>query len=216
VMLVFTCADAGVLADKLIWTNWGQPEATATGVLSAKTCDPDCASGGREEYPVTLVASELRDCAYGKPQYTKVTWTLPAGSPFPPGSPGAEDPTQRFPCPKRPHADPRIASMRMRMSGHGAPGKNYYVRVSVRLRVCGVRGGSDVVINETIGSGKSTWAEHTHTERFRQLRACQFRTFTWKLRDEFFGVGIYKVAATVCDKDAQFSKTRTRQRTTID
>ena len=122
----------------------------------------------------------------------------------------------RFPCPTRPHADPRIRSMRMRLTGHGKPGASYYVRVAIRLRVCGVRGRSRVTFNETLGSGGTTFSEDTHTTSFRQVARCQTRTFKWKLRDEFFGVGTYKVRATVSDKDAQFSNTMSRSQTTID
>jgi hypothetical protein len=106
--------------------------------------------------------------------------------------------------------------MRLRFTGHGTPGPDYYVRVSIRLRACGFRGRSEVVFNESIGDGGTTWAEHTQTKRYRQARSCQWRTFKWKLRDEFFGVGTYRVAATVWDKDAQFSKTISRRITTID
>lgn len=79
--VVLACADAGAITQELTWTSWGQPEATATGVLSVKTCQPSCAEGSREEYPVTLVASDLRDCSYGEPQYTLITFSFPADSP---------------------------------------------------------------------------------------------------------------------------------------
>jgi hypothetical protein len=122
----------------------------------------------------------------------------------------------RFPCPTRPHADPRIRAMRMRLTGHGNPGTSYYVRVSIRLRACGVRGRSHATFNETLGGGGTVISEDTHTSPFRQVARCQWRTFKWKLRDEFFGVGTYKVSATVYDKDAQFSNTVSRRHTTID
>jgi hypothetical protein len=53
--------------------HWGAVRARATGVASVTTCDPDCASGGREDYPVELVAERLPAFDYGKPQYTRVT-----------------------------------------------------------------------------------------------------------------------------------------------
>jgi hypothetical protein len=194
----------------------GADQATATGTASVNTCDPSCAEGAREEYPVALTASELRDCDYGQPQYTRVSYNFPAASPFPPGSPAAEDPTVTFPCPTRPHASPRIRKMRMRMTGHRSGSEDYFVRVHVRLRVCTVRRLSRVVVNESKRVGGQTFGEHTRTIRFRQRSRCQTHRFRWRLRDEFFGVGTYKVAATVWDRDAQFSNTVARRNTTLD
>jgi hypothetical protein len=214
--VVITCGDAGVIAEMLVWSAWGSAQAQATGVMSVNTCDPDCASGNREEYAVELTADRLRDCEYGEPQYTRVSWSFPAETPFPPGSPGAENPTARFPCPVRPHPDPKIKRMRMWMTGHRAPGERYFVRVHLRLRVCAVRGRAEVVVNETKRVGGETFGEHTRTLKYRQRARCQRRTFRWKLRDEFFGVGTYKVAATIWDKDSQFSKTVSRKSVTLD
>ena len=214
--VIITCGDGGVIAHDLVWSNWGAEQAHATGQFSVNTCDPDCASGGREEYPVELTAERLRDCDYGKPQYTRVIYGFPAESPFPPGSPGAEDPSVRFPCPVRPHADPSIRRMRMWMTGHGAPGPRYFVRVHLRLGVCAVRGRSEVVIHETKRLAGQTFGEHTRALRFGQRFRCQRHAFRWRLRDEFFGVGTYKVAAYVTDKDGQFSKTVSRKKVTID
>jgi hypothetical protein len=127
-----------------------------------------------------------------------------------------QDPTARFPCPKRPHADPRIRGMKMSLTGHGPPGDDYFVRVHVRLRVCAVRGRSEVVVNETLRVGGQTFGEHTRTIRFCQRSRCEAHRFRWRLRDEFFGVGTYRVAATVWDRAAQFSKTVTRKQSTLD
>lgn len=214
--VVLACGDAGMIVEGLTWTNWGAAQATAAGTATINTCDPNCASGGTAQYPITLTAGDLRRCSYGKPQYTLITYAFPAGSPYPPGSPGAEDPTARFPCPVRPHKNPRIRAMRMRLTGHGSPGANYYVRVEVRLRVCGVRGRSHVTFDETLGNGKTIFGEHVHTTRFQQTAGCQWRKFKWKLRQEFFGVGTYRVAARVYDRDTQFSNTVSRRRTTTD
>jgi hypothetical protein len=216
VSVILACADAGIIAEELVWTNWGADQAKATGIASVKTCDPDCATGGREEYPVALVAEQLRDCDYGEPQYTRVVYSFPAESPFPPGSPGAENPTVDFPCPTRPRADPKIKRMRMRLTGHNPRPNQYFVRVHIRLRVCAVRGRTEVVINESKRAGGQTFGEHTRTLRYRHRSRCQNRTFRWKLRDEFFGVGTYKVSATVWDKDSQFSKTVSRREITLD
>jgi hypothetical protein len=106
--------------------------------------------------------------------------------------------------------------MRLRLTGHGAAGPRYFVRVHVRLRICAVRGPTEVVINETKGDGGQTFGEHTRTLRYRHRARCETRRFRWKLRDEFFGVGTYKVAATAWDTDSQFSRTVSRRVVTID
>src|SRR4051812_1279906 len=54
--VILTCGDAGLIAEHLAWQNWGAASAMATGTASVNTCDPDCATGGRAQYPVTLVA----------------------------------------------------------------------------------------------------------------------------------------------------------------
>jgi hypothetical protein len=214
--VVLACGDAGFIAQELVWSDWGAAQAHATGTAVVKTCDPDCATGGREEHPVALVADDLRDCAHGEPQYTRVTYSFPEASPFPPGSPGAEDPTVAFPCPVLPHEDPRITSMRLRLTGHNAGSERYFVRVRVRLRVCAVRGRAEVVFNETKRAGGERFGEHTRIKRFRQSAGCQSHSFRWRLRDEFFGVGTYRVAATAWDKDSQFSRTVSRRQITLD
>jgi hypothetical protein len=214
--VILTCADAGFVAHDLVWSDWGAAQARATGTATVKTCDPDCASGGTEDYAVELVADQLHDCEHGQPQYTLVSYRFPGASPFPPGSPGADDPTVGFPCPKRRHADPRIKSMKMRSTGHHAGGDDYFVRVHITLRVCAIRGRSKAVLNETKRIGGQTFGEHTRTIRFRQRSACQSHKFSWKLRDEFFGIGTYRVAATVWDADSQFSRTVSRRSVTTD
>ena len=105
--------------------------------------------------------------------------------------------------------------MQMRLTGHN-PGPSYYVSVRIRLRVCAVRGRSSVVFNETLRIGGNTFGRHRRTRHFDQTASCRRRTFNWKLRDEFFGVGTYRVAATVRDKDAQVSNTVSRKQTTND
>jgi hypothetical protein len=106
--------------------------------------------------------------------------------------------------------------MKLSMTGHGPPGDDYFVRVHLRLRICAVRGRSEIVVSETKRVGEDTFGEHTGTIGFTQRSRCQSHRFRWRLRDEFFGVGTYQVAATVWDRDAQFSKTVSRKKTTVD
>jgi len=115
-----------------------------------------------------------------------------------------------------PHADPTIKAMRLWSTGHGDPGPDYFVRVHLRLRVCAVRGDMKVRVHETLRIGSNTFGDHRRALEYRQSAHCQRRTFTWRLRDEFMGVGTYRVAANVRDHDGQVSETRSRKLVTID
>jgi len=114
------------------------------------------------------------------------------------------------------HADPSIKAMRLWSTGHGDPGPDYFVRVHLRLRVCAVRGDMKVRVHETLRIGSNTFGDHRRALEYRQSAHCQRRTFKWRLRDEFMGVGTYRVAANVRDHDGQVSETRSRKLVTID
>jgi hypothetical protein len=59
-----TCADGGETLAGLSWTNWGGPQATATGQLATNDCTPDCAEGTFHYAPVRVIASGLQDGTY--------------------------------------------------------------------------------------------------------------------------------------------------------
>jgi hypothetical protein len=101
--VVLTCADAGVYIDELRWEDWGKDVAVGAGTATANQCEPSCAEGSPKTYPgARLSASRLRSCPGGDRQYTLVRYSFSGESPFPPGSPGATDPTVAFPCPDIP------------------------------------------------------------------------------------------------------------------
>jgi hypothetical protein len=114
------------------------------------------------------------------------------------------------------HADPKITAMRLWATGHGDPGPDYFVRVHLRLRVCAVRGHTKVRVHETLSIGSNTFGEHRRTLAYEQTARCRRRTFKWRLREEFLGVGTYRVAAKVRDKDGQLSAARSRKVETND
>jgi hypothetical protein len=209
--MLLVCGVRPFAVEQLTWTSWGAARATAAGTARVNTCDPSCAAGNYADYPIQLTADKLTPCKTGRPQYTRVSYTFTAENPFPPDY---IEP-QAFPCPRPPHDDPRIRDMRLWLTGHN-PGHDYFVRVHVKLRICAVRGHAEVKIAETKGAGGHRFAEHARTLNFEQMRACNTRSFRWKLRDEFFGVGTYKVKATVWDKDFQSSRPVSRRQTTLD
>lgn len=74
------CADGNASLDQLTWSGWGEPTATARGVVVSNTCDPDCANGALRRDEATAVASGLRPRGSVR-LYTKVTVTYPGTVP---------------------------------------------------------------------------------------------------------------------------------------
>jgi hypothetical protein len=216
VSVVILCGDAGVIAHDLVWHDWGAARSSASGTASVNTCDPSCAAGNREEHAIVVVADRLVDCTYGRPQYTRITYSLPDRSPGSPGSGAAEERSVSFDCPKRPHADPRIRTMRSSLTHHRAAGGRNVVRTRLALNVCAVRGNLLVVIKETRRRGRRTLHAHRQTREFSQTKRCQWHAVSWKPRPELLAAGAYHVAATVWDDDGQGSKTVSRRITTTD
>jgi hypothetical protein len=209
--VTFTCADGGFIAHDLTWSNWGAPQPRATGTASINDCRPNCAHGHFKDFPIEVVADQLKVCEVGKPQYTLVTYHFPSSNPF-----HSQDGKFGFPCPKRRHANPRIKRMRLRFSTHRAGDGSSFVRVRTALRVCAVRGRASVVLSETKKLGGRTFGSGIHSFKFRQRKGCQSHSFHWRLGDRLLGVGTYRVMATVSDKDGQFSKTVSRKSVTTD
>lgn len=53
------CADGNANLAQLAWEDWGADEATAVGDLVVNTCEPTCADGTLETYPVRVTAGDL-------------------------------------------------------------------------------------------------------------------------------------------------------------
>jgi hypothetical protein len=205
VSMVILCGDAGVVARDLVWHDWGAARAWASGTASVNTCDPSCAAGKREERPIVLTAGRLVDCKYGRPQYTRITYSLADSA----GSGTAQENSVSFACPR--HADPRIRRMRVSLTRHRTSGDRELVLTRLRLRVCAARGDLRVAIKEFRRLGGRTVRARRHTRTSRQTERCQWHAFSWKLRRVFSGAGAYVVAATVWDKDGQSSATVSRE-----
>lgn len=52
--IVLYCADAGQVAKKINWLNWGQDESKATAEIVTNTCDPTCSAGNFETTKATI------------------------------------------------------------------------------------------------------------------------------------------------------------------
>ena len=92
--VTLACADAGITAQKLQWTGWGNTFAAAIGTASVNTCTPNCAAGTFKQYRIVLIATGKQTCGNGQPAYAKVTYAFIGAAP----SSVDPDPTVPFKC----------------------------------------------------------------------------------------------------------------------
>jgi hypothetical protein len=72
-LIVFTCADAGLLVRKIHYSSWGGRIARGRGTVRENTCDPACVYGNFRDYPARLRMSRIRYCANtGHDQYRRL------------------------------------------------------------------------------------------------------------------------------------------------
>jgi hypothetical protein len=57
--ITITCADGGMLVEKIQWSTWGQEGARGIGIYSENLCEPNCAQGRRVNAAVKLTLSNL-------------------------------------------------------------------------------------------------------------------------------------------------------------
>jgi hypothetical protein len=82
--IVFACADFGLYANHFDWDHWGHRKATANGVLHAKVCKPDCASGHYKDYPVELTLHKIKKWScngFRARFYRKIKMSFPGARP---------------------------------------------------------------------------------------------------------------------------------------
>jgi len=93
--IVLACGDAGLIATRLQWTQWGTKKAHGAGLGVEKICKPDCAAGKVAKEAMKLILSKPRLCRQdGKRHFTKVHYKwLPAS----PGE-GPNQGTIPLPC----------------------------------------------------------------------------------------------------------------------
>jgi hypothetical protein len=85
--IVIACGDAGLRATDLVWSRWTKKVADATGTGVAKTCVPDCASGGFQSAPIAVHLHKTRKCSRGGRIFSKGSWAW-IGTPPPNESAG--------------------------------------------------------------------------------------------------------------------------------
>jgi hypothetical protein len=111
---------------------------------------------------------------------------------------------------------PSIARLRWRARGVN-PGRNYFVRETIRVRACAPRGPLTIHIAEQkLAFDDTVQAKRSRNVFQRQSRRCQLHTVSWKLGDRFFGIGKYVVRTTVIDAFGRESPPVSRSSTTTD
>ena len=61
--ITIACGDGTVSVAKLKWTSWSSTQAKASGVYRVNKCNPDCASGHTQSFPVQITLSRPKTCA---------------------------------------------------------------------------------------------------------------------------------------------------------
>lgn len=60
--IVIACADGTDVLKGLRWSSWSATKAAGTGTDYVVSCNPDCASGHRTAYPVTVTLTQPKPC----------------------------------------------------------------------------------------------------------------------------------------------------------
>ena len=76
-MISTACADNNYYVDDLAWENWGADTATATGTAWINNCDPLCADGEFETFPVRLTLDSREECGYNARIYSRMALEYP-------------------------------------------------------------------------------------------------------------------------------------------
>jgi hypothetical protein len=64
----------------LVWSNWGGPEATATGVQEINGCSPNCAQGSYVGYAATVTLAGLKAYGTGLEAYSTIVIQAPGAA----------------------------------------------------------------------------------------------------------------------------------------
>ncbi|MDK4301477.1 hypothetical protein NLL32_03330 [Corynebacterium propinquum] len=76
-MISTACADNNYYVEDLEWENWGADTATATGTAWINDCDPLCADGEFETFPVRLTLDKREECGYNARIYSRMVLDYP-------------------------------------------------------------------------------------------------------------------------------------------
>jgi hypothetical protein len=77
---ITTSGDGSGYVKDLAWSNWGAPQATATGVMELNNCQPNCAQGTYTGYPATVTLAGLKSYGTGLEAYSTIVVQAPAAN----------------------------------------------------------------------------------------------------------------------------------------
>jgi hypothetical protein len=72
--------DSSGYVKDLVWSNWGSPHATATGVMELDDCNPNCAQGTFTGYPATVTLAGLTPYGTDLEAYSTIVVQAPAAN----------------------------------------------------------------------------------------------------------------------------------------
>jgi hypothetical protein len=75
--MITDSGDGSGYIKNLVWTNWGSPEATATGTQEVNNCEPNCAQGSYSPYPATVTVSNPQPYGDGLQGYATMVMNCP-------------------------------------------------------------------------------------------------------------------------------------------
>jgi hypothetical protein len=78
--VIYDSGDSSGVVDHLVWSDWGGPQAHATGVQEVNNCTPNCASGTYTGYPATVTLAGLTPYGTGLEAYSTIVIQASDGS----------------------------------------------------------------------------------------------------------------------------------------
>jgi hypothetical protein len=72
--------DSSGYVKDLVWSDWGNPQATATGVMELDDCNPNCAQGTFTGYPATVTLAGLTPYGTDLEAYSTIVVQAPAAN----------------------------------------------------------------------------------------------------------------------------------------
>lgn len=82
-VVLVVCNTDDITAQKLIWSDWGKPTASAKGSATVDLCAfTSCARGDYISVPIEMTASKIVHCSKKTRAYSTLRYMFPHGSPF--------------------------------------------------------------------------------------------------------------------------------------
>jgi hypothetical protein len=77
---IYVSGDGTGVVTSLVWSNWGESHANATGVIQLDNCEPNCAQGKYTSYPATVTLAGLTPYGTDLEAYSTIVVQSPAAN----------------------------------------------------------------------------------------------------------------------------------------